>query len=221
MAQSAGTAAPPALEVWLVEDNDLLRDSYASVLDAAPGIRCPHAFETCEEALERLQAGGAPDIVLLDIELPGMDGIEGAARIQALAPNTRIVMLTVHEDRDRVFRALCAGATGYILKVGTADAVVGAVEELRRGGIPMSAQIARRVLEIFHRWSAPAREYGLSDREREVLQFLVDGLGQKEIAARLDLSQHTVNSHIRNIYGKLHVHTRTTAVAKALRERLV
>ncbi len=209
------------VDVWIVEDNALLRESYLELLSGVAWVRSAHAFGACEDALERLQAGEPPDLLLMDIGLPGMSGIDGARRFHAIAPATQVVMLTVHEDRDNVFRALCAGATGYVVKPSSATGVLDAIEELRRGGVPMSAQIARKVLEIFQRWSAPTRDYGLTAREVEVLQHLVDGRGQKQIAAVLSVSPHTVNSHIRNIYAKLHVQSRTRAVAKALNEHLI
>lgn len=217
----ADGAGATRLEVWVVEDNDLLRDSYLGVLREADMVSRARAFDACEEALSALEAGGTPDIILMDIGLPGMSGIEGARSVRAVSPRTRVVMLTVHEDRDNVFQALCAGATGYVLKPTSEAKVVEAVEEIRAGGVPMSARIARKVLEIFRRWAAPARDYGLTERETEVLELLVDGRSQKQIAHELELSQHTVNSHIRNIYAKLHVHSRGRVVAKALRERLI
>jgi len=209
------------VDVWIVEDNDLLRESYADVLGHADGIRCTRSFASCEDALAELERGEPPDLLLMDIGLPGMSGIDGVRRFRTISPTTQVVMLTVHEDRDNVFRALCAGATGYVVKPSSAVAVVGAVEELRRGGVPMSGQIARKVLEIFQRWAVPARDYGLTAREVEVLQLLVQGRSQKQIAGDLALSPHTVNSHIRNIYAKLHVQSSTGAVAKALSERLI
>lgn len=217
--QAAPSASP--LDVWIVDDNAMLRDAYHAVLAETEGIDQILAFGNCEDALARLDAGEPPDLVLMDIGLPGMSGIEGARRFHAISPTTRVVMLTVHEDRDNVFHALCAGATGYLVKPNSATGVVTAIAELRQGGVPISPQIARKVLEIFQRWAAPSRDYGLTGREIEVLEQLVDGHGQKQIAAALDLSPHTVNSHIRNIYAKLHVQSRTGAVAKALREHLI
>ena len=222
MKPTVGEAVEPVLrDVWVVEDNDLLREAYAAVLAATTGVRTARAFTTCEDAIAALRRGEPPDIVLLDIGFPGMSGVEGARIMSALSPTTRLVMLTVHEDGETVFKALCAGASGYIVKPSSADDVVEAVEEIRRGGVPMSAPIARKVLEMFRRFGAPARDYGLTEREVTVLQRLVEGLGQKGIAAELGLSQHTVNTHIRNVYAKLHVHSRTGAVAKALTERLL
>lgn len=218
---SRPSASGTEVEVWVVEDNDLLRDSYAQVVNRAAGMRCPHAFSTCEQALASIEAGGAPDIVLMDIGLPGMDGIEGVRRVRALSPESRVVMLTVHDDRENVFRALCAGASGYVLKPDSSAKVVDAIGQIRDGEVPMSAQIARKVLDIFRRWSHPGHDYGLTKREVEVLELLVEGYSLKRVAKQLQLSHHTANTHIRNIYAKLHVHSRSSAVAKALKERLI
>ena len=216
-----GVPEAALLQVWIVDDNALLRESYVEVLAGMDGVRQVLGFGTCEDALSQLEAGAPPDLVLMDIGLPGINGIEGARRFHAITPTTQVVMLTVHEDRDNVFRALCAGATGYVVKPSSAAGIVSAVEELHRGGVPISPQIARKVLEIFQRWSAPVRDYGLTGREIEVLELLVAGRSQKQIAGDLSLSPHTVNSHIRNIYAKLHVQSRSSAVAKALTERLI
>lgn len=207
--------------IWIVEDNPLLRETYADVINGTAGLRCPISVESCEDALTALERSDAPEILLMDIGLPGMSGIDGIGHIHQLSPATRIVMLTVHEDQDRVFQALCAGASGYILKPSSAAEIVTAIEEAREGGVPMSAQIAQRVLKIFQGLGVPTTDYGLTDREREILQLLVDGLTQKVVAQQLGISRHTVNTHIRNIYAKLHVRTRGGAVAKALRERLI
>ncbi|MEM6327443.1 MAG: response regulator transcription factor [Bacteroidota bacterium] len=210
----------PLVHVWLVEDNALYRETIAEVVDAAPGhVATP--FDSCEAALDALAAGALPDVVLMDIGLGGMSGVEGAQRFQERAPAVPVVMLTVHQDTDTIFRALCAGASGYLLKTATPDAILDAIGEVRAGGAAMDAQIARRVLDLFATRLAPRTDYGLSDREREILHLLVDGLTKRQIAERLHLSPHTIDGHIRNIYGKLHVHSRSEVVAKALRERLV
>lgn len=207
--------------VWIVEDNDLFRDSLADALNDADGVACPLAFSNAEEAIDALGAGHVPNVILLDIGLPGISGIEALQKIHALSPETRAIMLTVHEDDDQVFEALCAGASGYLVKPASVDRVVSAVREIRRGGAPMSARIAKKVLDMFTKLTAPRADYGLTDREREVLELLVDGRTQRGIAERLYVSEHTINTHIRNIYSKLHVHSRSGAVAKAVRERLV
>ncbi|WP_095509494.1 response regulator transcription factor [Rubrivirga marina] len=210
----------PIVHVWLVEDNALYRETIADVIDAAP----PHvasAFPSCEEALAALDAGALPDAVLMDIGLPGMGGVEGARVFQARAPAVPVVMLTVHQDTDTIFQAVCAGASGYLLKTATPEAILAAVDEVRAGGAAMDAQIARRVLTLFTSLAAPPPDYGLSERETEILQHLVAGQTKRQIAEALCLSPHTVDGHVRNVYGKLHVHTRGEVVAKALRERLV
>lgn len=209
------------IDVWLVEDNALFRETIAEVMRDAPGVRCGLAVGSCEEALEALEEDLLPDVVLMDIGLPGMSGTEGVGRVKVLAPTVDVVMLTVHHDEEQIFRALCAGASGYLLKTARSEEVVEAVRSVRRGGAPIDARIARRVLDMFARLAAPRHDYGLSEREHEILQHLVDGLTKKQIAERLFLSPHTIDGHVRNIYAKLQVHTRTGAVAKALRENLL
>lgn len=207
--------------VWLVEDNALLRSGLEAVLDAAEGLRCPVAVASVEEALDALDAGHRPAIVLMDIGLPGMDGIAGARAVRARAPGARVVMLTVHEEDEKVFEAICAGASGYLLKPATPERVVAAVREVRGGAAPINGYIAGKVLGMFARLAAPGPDYGLTPREKEVLELMVEGLTMKEAADRLALSYHTVDQHVRKVYDKLHVRSRGGAVAKALRERIV
>jgi DNA-binding NarL/FixJ family response regulator len=160
----------------------------------------------------------------MDIGLPGIDGIEGTRRIKALSPTTRIIMLTVHEESREIFEAICAGASGYLLKPSSANDISDAVHDALQGAAPINAFIAGKMLEMFARLAEPrsaAEDYGLTAREREILQLLVEGLTVGQIAERLGISFHTVDSHTRNIYAKLHVHTRTSAVAKTLKEHLI
>lgn len=184
-------------------------------------MQCTLQCTGCEEALEALEGGLLPDVVLMDIGLPGIDGIEGVRRIKALAPAVQVIMLTVHHDDKKIFEAICAGATGYLLKTVPPEEVIRAIGQVSRGGAPIDSRIARRVLDMFSRLALPQADYGLRNREKEILQLLVEGLTQKQIAARLYLSPHTIDGHIRNIYAKLQVHTRTGAVAKALKENLI
>jgi DNA-binding NarL/FixJ family response regulator len=187
-------------------------------------MRCSIAVETCEEALEAIEEGMAPDIVLMDIGLPGMNGIDGTRAIRSRSPTTRVIMLTVHEENEKIFEAICAGASGYLLKPSSTEQIVEAVRQVQRGAAPINAHIAKKMLTMFARLAKPtsaADEYGLTAREREILQLLVEGMTIAQIAERLIVSYHTVDTHIRNIYGKLHVHTRGGAVAKAVHERLV
>lgn len=207
--------------VWLVEDNALLRDGLEAVLDSAEGISCIVAAESAEEALVALDLGHVPDIVLMDIGLPGMNGIEAVRVFRQRAPTARIVMLTVHEEDEKVFEAICAGASGYLLKPASPKQVVQAVRDVRNGAAPINGYIAGKVLGMFARLAAPGPDYGLTAREKEILGLMVEGLTMKEAADRLSLSYHTIDSHVRNVYGKLHVRSRGSAVAKALRERIV
>lgn len=217
------TYPPPAdpIDVWLVEDNDLFRETIADLLNETDGLRCALACPSCEEALAALERDLLPEVILMDIGLPGMNGIEGVGRIKTLAPTVHVIMLTVHQDNDKIFKALCAGASGYLLKTAPPQAILRAIDQVRAGGAPIDAQIARRVLDMFTRLAAPRADYGLSDREREILQHLTEGLTKKQIAEALFLSPHTIDGHVRNIYAKLHVHTRSGAVAKALKENLI
>lgn len=213
-----------ATSVWLVEDNAAYRRDLAELLGQSPGLDCPLAVASCEKALQALEAGEVPDIVLMDIGLAGMDGIEGARRLRSLAPSARVIILTVHEEDEKIFAAICAGASGYLLKPLPSEKIVAAVHEVSRGAAPISGYIARRVLEMFTRFppQQPREDsYGLTGREKEILQLLVDDLTIKSVGARLNLSVHTIDTHVRNIYDKLHVRSRSGAVVKALRERLV
>lgn len=209
------------LDVWLVEDNLMFRETISELLDDAPDLRCALACSSCEEALSALERDLLPEVVLMDIGLPGMSGIEGVQRIKALAPGVHVVMLTIHHDDDRIFRAICAGASGYLLKTARPAEILRAIAQVRRGGAPIDARIARRVLGMFARLAAPRADYGLSEREREILQHLVEGRTKRQIAGALFLSPHTIDGHVRNVYAKLQVHTRSGAVAKALKENLI
>jgi DNA-binding NarL/FixJ family response regulator len=223
--RAARVPPPPAKTVvWLVEDNELFRRTVAHLIESTGDLACPVAVGSVEEALGALDAHLVPDIVLMDIGLPGLDGIEGVRRIRSLSPASRVLMLTVHEEEDKVFEAICAGASGYLLKPGAAFDIVTAIRQVAAGAAPMNAAIARKVLDQFRRLAPrepPAEGYGLTAREREILELLVEGLTMRTIAGRLAVSYHTIDTHLRNIYDKLHVRSRSGAVAKALKERLV
>ncbi|MDB6174809.1 MAG: response regulator receiver [Chthoniobacteraceae bacterium] len=211
---------PSPLEVWLIEDNATFRRTIARVIES--NFRCPEGFSRCEDAIECLAKTGArPDVILLDVALPGMNGIDGIPLLRQAAPETRIIILTVFEDDDKIFRAICAGAAGYLLKTASPEEIVRAIRDVLDGGAPMNGRIARRLLEMFSRFNRPHKDYHLTIREREILELMVEGRIKKEIASRLTLSVHTVDTHLRNIYAKLEVHTRTGAVAKALKEKLI
>ncbi len=207
--------------VWLVEDNALYLATIRELINEQDDLSCPVAATSCEEALQALDLGGIPDMVLMDIVLPGIDGIEGARRFRSASPTTRVIMLTVHEERDTVFEAIQAGASGYLLKSSPAERLIESIREVRDGGAPLNAHIARKLLDTFGVSQVARDKYGITERETQILQHMVDGLTMRRIADRLFVSPHTVDTHIRNIYAKLHVHSRGGAVAKALKERLV
>jgi DNA-binding NarL/FixJ family response regulator len=209
-----------SLTLWLIEDNAPFRRTVQRVVSMLPNIQTVRGFSTFEEALVALTKATAPDIVLLDVGLPGMTGIEGIAPLKAAAPDVQILILTAFEDDDRIFRAICAGASGYLLKTSTTAEIATAVAEVQRGGSPMTPRIARRVLEMFAKANPPKRDYRLSPREQEILQLLVQGKTVKEAAADLGISFHTADEYIRTVYTKLQVHTRSGAVAKAIKEGL-
>jgi DNA-binding NarL/FixJ family response regulator len=212
--------AAATTNVWLIEDNDAFRSALARVIEDSEGMDCPHTFSSCEEALKALAVESRPEVILLDVGLPGMSGIEGIRLIKATAPATHVIMLTMFDDHDKVFKSICAGASGYLLKTAAPESITEAIQEVLTGGAPMNARVARSVLDMFAKFAAPQADYGLTCREKEVLELMVRGLIKKEIAEQLSLSYHTIDAHLRNIYQKLHVHTRTGAVAKALKERL-
>lgn len=199
-------------KVAIVEDNPGLRNEISEWLRTAEGLRLAGAYDRAEAALLDLQAQ-QPDVVLMDINLPGADGIECVRQLKPQLPNTQFVMLTVYEDAERIFAALAAGATGYLIKRASRDELLQAIAEVRAGGSPMSALIARKVVQSFQRLG-PSKAESLSPRESKILELLAEGLLYKEIAEYFESSVYTINTHIRRIYEKLHVHSRSQAVAK-------
>ncbi|MBB5033901.1 response regulator transcription factor [Prosthecobacter vanneervenii] len=207
--------------LWIVEDHASFRRTLVRLLATESNLQCPLDFDSCEKLLAALSESNAPDLILLDVGLPGMSGLDAIRLIKERAPKTLVVILTVFEDDDKVFQAICAGAAGYLLKTSSGADITQAVRDALAGGSPMNPRIARRVLDMFSKLAPKQRDYGLSDREKEILQLMTTGLIKKEIADRLSLSVHTVDTYLRRIYEKLEVNTRTGAVAKALKEGLV
>jgi DNA-binding NarL/FixJ family response regulator len=202
------------IKVAIVDDEADLRENIAGFVDAAKGFRCVSAYASAEEALARM-GQDPPDVVLMDINLGGMSGIECVRQLKPRMPATQIVMLTVFEDTEKIFSALAAGASGYLLKRVAPAKLLDAIREVHEGGSPMSAPIARKVVQSLQKVSAPTdASADLSPREREVLNGLAEGQVYKQIAERLGVSIHTVRNYIRRIYEKLHVQSRTEAVAK-------
>lgn len=209
------------LSVWVVEDNASFRENVSELVQQIPGLLFEHAFPSCDEVLKRLDNSPIPDIILMDIELPGMNGIDGVRRVKAISPETRVIMLTVFDDNEMIFQAICAGASGYLLKSESTEKIISSLQDVLNGGAPMNAQIAHKVIDMFSRLAAPKANYGLTSREQEILKNLVDGTSKKQIAHKLFLSFHTIDMHMRGIYSKLQVHSRSGAVAKALKENLL
>jgi DNA-binding NarL/FixJ family response regulator len=205
------------LTVSIVEDNEQLRSTLARVIARAEGFKCISHYGSAEAALESLPRE-KPEVVLMDINLPGMNGVECVRQLKALLPETQVLMLTVYEDTDNIFNALAAGATGYLLKRTKSAELLEAIKEVREGGSPMTAHIARKVTQSFLKAGSVLQSTeSLSQREQEVLDCLSQGFLYKEIADKLGISYETVHTYIRRIYEKLQVRTRTEAVAKFLR----
>jgi DNA-binding NarL/FixJ family response regulator len=211
----------PSVDVWLIEDNATYRQVMRRAINHTEGFACTGDFGSVESALAEARQNQTPRILLLDVGLPGMNGIEAIPKLRERLPGALIIVLTVFEDDDKIFRAICAGAAGYLLKASPVEEVTDAIKSAIAGAAPINGRIARRVLEMFTRLAPRRGDYGLSAREAEILEAVVAGKTKKEIAAQLDLSFHTVDSHLRNIYQNLEVNTRTGAVAKAVKEKLV
>jgi len=204
------------IKVAIVEDNDKIREGLSMLIDGSEGFLCSATCGSAEEALRYLPSH-IPDVVLMDIHLPKMSGIECVEKLKAQNQDLQIMMLTVYEDDENVFKSLVAGATGYILKRTPPAELLEAIREVHEGGSPMSDQIARKVVEAFQQMGKSSKETeNLSDREKEILAYLAKGYHDKEIADKFFLSVKTVRTHLRNIYKKLHVRSRTEAVLKYL-----
>ncbi len=206
------------ITVAIVEDNDKIREGLGVLINASPEFSCTATYETAEEALRRIPRS-RPDVVLMDIGLPGMSGIECVEELKSKAPGVQVMMLTVYEDDDRVFKSLVAGATGYVLKNTMPAQLLEAIRDLHNGGSPMSNGIARKVVNAFKDMGTSSKELeNLSEREVEVLSLVAKGYRDREVAEKFFISVETVRKHLRNIYQKLHVRSRTEAVLKYLQK---
>lgn len=204
------------ISVSIVEDDKLIRNAMSEMINEADELECIGSYSDCETALDKLKEC-KPDVMLMDIELPGMTGIEGVKKIKEKFPKIDIIMLTVHEDLSLVFNALRAGACGYLDKSASEEKIIESIKEVYEGGAPMSYKIAKLVVSSFHKKPDPS----LTGREYDVLDLLCKGNSYKEIAYKLFITVGTVRHHIKNIYYKLHVHSKSEAVAKALKENIV
>lgn len=202
------------IKIAIVEDDRTTREGLETIINLAPGFRCVCTCMTAEEALQILPQH-SPEVVLMDIQLPKMSGVECVAQLKELLPAVQVIMVTVYEDPDRIFCALRAGACGYLLKRSAPEQVLSAIRDVQQGGVPMSSEIARKVIAHFRgQETAAADVENLSGREREVLDLVVRGLSNKEIVERLGITIEGVRWHLRNIYQKLHVHSRTEVLVK-------
>jgi DNA-binding NarL/FixJ family response regulator len=206
------------LRVAIVEDNKKIREGLAALIDGSEGFHCTDTFETAEEALRRIPDRHV-DVVLMDIQLPRMSGIECVEKLKERVPNLEIMMLTAFEDSDKVFKSIVAGASGYILKSTPPAELLEAIRDIKDGGSPMSDQVARKVVEAFRQMGSSSKETeNLSERETEILSYVAKGYHDNEIADALSLSVKTIRTHLRNIYKKLHVRSRTEAALLFLRK---
>jgi DNA-binding NarL/FixJ family response regulator len=212
---------PDPIQVVIVEDQRDIREGLKFLIDNTPGYRCTGAFGSMEEAFPAAEPGRA-DIALMDLGLPGMSGLEGIRRFKERYPRLHLVALTVYEDEERIFEALCAGASGYLLKKTPPARLLECLQDVVQGGAPMSPEVARRVITLFRAFRPPQRaEHDLTPHEVRLLGLLAEGHSYKTAAATLGSSVNTVAFHMKNIYAKLQVHSKSEAVAKALRDGIV
>jgi DNA-binding NarL/FixJ family response regulator len=209
------------IKTVIIEDHRAMRDGLTSLINFTEGFKCTGSFGSMEEALARLRRE-KPDVILSDIGLPGMDGIEGIGRIKELYPQMTILMLSVYDDDERIFDALCAGACGYLLKRTPPSKILDSLREAISGGAPMSPEVASKVIRLFREVRPPERvDYDLTPHELRLLKFLVEGHNYTTAAAELKVSYNAIKFHMKNIYEKMQVHSKSEAVAKALQNRVV
>ena len=214
-------ASADAIRVAIIEDDRPIREGLGVLIDGTPGYACVGQFSSIEEALTSI-ASVEPHVILLDINLPGQSGTEGVRPIRATCPSSEILMLTVYAEQDKVFQSICNGAGGYLLKKTSPARLLEAIREAREGGAPMSPEIARKVVALFRQTRAPRQpEHQLTPHEVRLLALLAEGYSYQAIGERLHVSVNTVRNYIRSIYDKLHVHSKSEAVSKALRHRLI
>ena len=209
------------INVVVVEDDRFTREGLALIISGTPGYNCVGAYSSVEEALRRL-AGKSPDVMLLDIHLPGMLGSEGVRVLKQKHPSLQVLMLTIFAEQDKIFESICNGACGYLLKKTPPARLLEAIREAHNGGSPMSPEIARKVVTLFQKSGPPEKlDQQLTPQEKRLLALLAEGYSYNVAAERLNISINTVRNYIRSIYDKLHVHSRSEAVSKALRNRLI
>jgi DNA-binding NarL/FixJ family response regulator len=207
------------LEIWIVEDNKDFSNKLASLINLSNEFTCRYCFQSIEAILEVVEKEDPPDLILMDIGLPGKNGLEGIKIIHQIVPEVKFVILTVFEDADNIIRAISNGASGYLLKDASLESIIESLKSISNGGAPINPQIAKKILDLFSK-NQPQTDYGLTPREKEVLGLLVEGLAKKQIAFKMSVSFHTVDKHLRNIYSKLQTPTRSLAIVKAIKENI-
>jgi DNA-binding NarL/FixJ family response regulator len=219
---SAGQTKPDApIRVIIIEDMRDVREGLKLLINGSANFHCAGSYRSVEDALAAIDEGEPPDIILTDLGLPGLSGIEGIRLFRQRMPDVALLALTIHENNDKIFNAMCAGATGYMLKNTPPARLLEALREAASGGVPMSPEVARRVIQLFRDFRPVSASYDLTPQERQLLKLLVEGHHKKTAATEMGISFHTVSFHLKNIYEKLQVHSKSEAVAKALREHLV
>ncbi|MBK9504676.1 MAG: response regulator transcription factor [Chitinophagales bacterium] len=210
------------IRVAIFEDNKHLRESLYYLINGTPGFSCTGAYPDCNDAVFQITKD-TPDVILMDIEMPGLNGIQGVKLIKSKFPQVHVLMQTIFHDENNIFDAICAGASGYILKSTTPAEYITAIKDVYNGGSPMTGSIARKVLELFQKniQVEAKKDYQLTPKEKEMLQFMVQGKSFKMIAEAAGISYETVRTHMKNIYAKLHVNSNTEAVSKVLKEKLL
>jgi DNA-binding NarL/FixJ family response regulator len=213
---------PEATIIWIVEDHELFARQIRRLIDAEDDMVCPYHFTCAADLFDKLQfTSERPDVLLLDLGLPQRDGLEILGDIRSMMPAVKVLILTAYDDREKVYRAICNGASGYLLKTADPDEILSGIRDVMLGASALSSPVAKMILEGFSRYGPVIEIEPLTIREQEVLRELVQGFIKKEIADHLEISQHTVDMHLRSVYRKLHVRSQTEAVSKALRQGLV
>lgn len=220
--QTSSAASPSnvPIKVGVIEDQRKFLEALSAMIDGTEGFRCAGRFRSMEEALKKI-GRDLPDVVLVDIGLPGMSGIDGISLLKQKYPQLILLVHTIYDDDERIFDALCAGASGYLLKRTPPARLLENLREAAAGGAPMTPEVASRVVSLFREYHPPDRSYELTPHELRILKLLMDGHNYKTAAAELSVTTHTISFHLQRIYEKLHVHSKTEAVAKALQNRLI
>ena len=208
--------------IWILEDHEKFATQIGRLLEAEDDLTCPYHFASADELYDKLKfTQERPDLLLLDLGLPRRSGLEVLCDLKTLMPETKVLILSAFDEREKVYRAICNGAAGYLLKTADPDELLSGIRDILQGSSALSSPIAKMILEGFSRHGPVEQTEPLTSREQDVLRYLVQGLIKKEIAEKLQISQHTVDMHVRSVYRKLHVRSQTEAVSKALRQGIV